>query len=154
MNDDGYGYGYGYGDGDGDGDGDGMNRVALDPLYERHVAARREELRGLAAHAGTYLLVCSGLLIANLLTSPASLWALWPAFGWSIGVAAHAAGVLGLGGAHGPCHRHNQARLSPQGPCMGDAAPCGTGWRPSDHHADGRDPSRRRLSPRWRYGER
>jgi len=114
-----------------DGDGYRMNRVALDPLHKRHVAARREDLRGLAAHAGTYVLVCSGLLIANLLTAPASLWALWPAFGWGIGVASHAAGVLGLGGDHGPCHRHNQARLSPWGPGRGDAAPFGTGWRPS-----------------------
>jgi len=142
MDDDGYGYGY------------GMNRVALDPVHERRVAARREDLRGLTAHAGTYVLVCSGLLIANLLTAPASLWALWPAFGWGIGVASHAAGVLGRGGAHGPCQRHNQARLSPQGPWRGDDAPFGTGWRPSVQHADGRDPSRRRVSPRGRYGER
>jgi len=136
-----------------DGDGYRMNRVALDPLHKRHVAARREDLRGLAAHAGTYVLVCSGLLIANLLTSPASLWALWPAFGWGIGVASHAAGVLGRGGAHGPCQRH-QARLSPRGPGRGDAAPFGTGWHQSDQHAEGRDPSRRRVSPRGRYSER
>jgi len=137
-----YGYGHGYGHGH----GHGMNRVALDPLYEREVAARRDELRGFMAHAGTYLLVCAALLIANLLTAPGDLWVLWPTFGWGMGVASHAAGVLGRPG--GRCHRHGSARMpSPPSPWMGEDPMVVVGRRP-DYLVAGRCLPRRRSSPR------
>jgi hypothetical protein len=57
---------------------------------ERRVQARH----GLIAHAGVYLVVNLSLAAINLATSPHYLWFLWAAFGWGIGLAAHAWGVL------------------------------------------------------------
>lgn len=90
----------------------GMNRVALDPLHEREVAARRGEVRGLVAHVSAYVVVCGALAAVNLLASPGYLWFIWPLFGWGIGVASHVAGVLGMGGSHGGCHRRGPTRVS------------------------------------------
>ena len=57
---------------------------------ERRVRARH----GLIVHAGTYVVVNLGLAAINIATSPHYLWFLWAAFGWGIGLAAHAWGVF------------------------------------------------------------
>lgn len=61
-------------------------------LAERRVAARH----GLIVHAGVYLVVNLGLAAINLATSRHYLWFFWPAFGWGVGLAAHALGVFNL----------------------------------------------------------
>lgn len=50
-----------------------------------------EECRkGFRAHAVSYALVISGLIIIWLLTSPGGyFWPVWPMFGWGIGLASH-----------------------------------------------------------------
>jgi len=59
-------------------------------LAARRVAARR----GLISHASVYLVVNLGLVAINLATSPHYLWFVWAAFGWGIGLAAHAWSVF------------------------------------------------------------
>jgi len=51
---------------------------------------------GLAAHATTYVLVIAMLLVIWMVTAGehAYFWPIWPMFGWGIGLAAHALGVL------------------------------------------------------------
>jgi hypothetical protein len=69
--------------------------------YER--ARRRvEALRGFYIHLGVYVLVNSGLVILNLVTSPDQLWFYWPLLGWGIGLAAHAFTVFGSERWFGP----------------------------------------------------
>ncbi|MRX28272.1 helix-turn-helix domain-containing protein [Kangiella sp. HZ709] len=55
-----------------------------------------KEIKGLYIHLIIFCLVISGLWILNLMTSPNVIWAWWPTFGWGIGVAGHAIGVLDL----------------------------------------------------------
>ncbi len=66
----------------------------MDTHYRR-TKARIEALRGFYAHATAYALVNAGLLLINLLTSPAYLWVVWPLLGWGIGLASHGLGVFG-----------------------------------------------------------
>jgi hypothetical protein len=51
---------------------------------------------GLAAHATSYVLVMAMLVVIWLLTAGehAYFWPVWPMFGWGIGLASHAFGVL------------------------------------------------------------
>ncbi|NVJ64964.1 MAG: helix-turn-helix domain-containing protein [Gammaproteobacteria bacterium] len=55
-----------------------------------------KEIKGLYIHLIIFALVISALWILNLTTSPRVIWAWWPTFGWGIGVAGHAIGVLDL----------------------------------------------------------
>lgn len=50
--------------------------------------------KSLIQHVITYAIVCGGLLIMNLVTSPREIWAVFPAMGWGIGVLSHAIGWL------------------------------------------------------------
>ena len=61
----------------------------------RRAKARVAALRGFYIHAAVYGLVNGGLLLLNLLVSPASLWFYWSLLGWGIGLAAHALSVFG-----------------------------------------------------------
>ena len=58
--------------------------------------AKREVERklGFFTHLATYVIVNSGLLTLNLLSSPGHLWALWPLMGWGIGLLSHATRVF------------------------------------------------------------
>lgn len=49
---------------------------------------------GLYIHAIVYVLVIALLFAIDSLT-PGGWWFYWPALGWGIGLAAHAAGVIG-----------------------------------------------------------
>lgn len=44
-------------------------------------------------HAVAFATVNGSLIVLNLTTSPHYLWALWPLFGWGIGLVSHAAGA-------------------------------------------------------------
>ena len=54
----------------------------------KHNAGTLREFRD---HAVAFATVNGGLIALNLVTSPDYLWALWPLFGWGIGLVSHAA---------------------------------------------------------------
>jgi len=69
-----------------------------DPALER-ARARAKELREFYTHLATYLVVCTGLVILDLVNNEAGDttsflgldWAYWPMFGWGIFLALHGA---------------------------------------------------------------
>ena len=58
---------------------------------ERYFKARKrvEEIKGFYGNLIAYIVVNIGLMVINLLTSPAYLWFFWPMLGWGIGVLFH-----------------------------------------------------------------
>ena len=60
--------------------------------YEQ-ARARAEAKYGFFVHAVVYAAVMLMLLIINLLTSPGTLWFIWPLFGWGLAVVLHGARV-------------------------------------------------------------
>ena len=58
---------------------------------ERYFKARKrvEEIKGFYGNLIAYVVVNLGLMVINLLTSPAYLWFFWPMLGWGIGVLFH-----------------------------------------------------------------
>jgi len=58
---------------------------------ERYYNARKrvEEIKGFYGNLIAYITVNVGLLVINLVTSPAYLWFLWPLLWWGIGVVIH-----------------------------------------------------------------
>jgi len=68
---------------------------------EERARARVEELKGFYIHLGIFIVIQVVLLAINLLTSPGSLWFLYPLMGWGIGLASHAISVFGLFGIGG-----------------------------------------------------
>ena len=62
---------------------------------EQQAMARVKSLKAFYRHGLRYVLVISGLLIINLLFSPAYLWVVFPALGWGVGVAFHGLNVFG-----------------------------------------------------------
>jgi 2TM domain len=70
-----------------------MENIQQHPEYEN---ARRQvrKLRGFYKHLSIYVVVISGLALMNLISSPSRLWFLWTAFGWGIGLLAHASQVF------------------------------------------------------------
>ena len=63
----------------------------------RRTAERRVDAKlSFRVHLFVYLVVNSGLLLLNLVTSPGYLWCLWSVFGWGVGLIAHAYAVYGL----------------------------------------------------------
>ncbi len=58
---------------------------------QREEGRRDGAIREFRDHAVAFATVNGGLIALNLATSPHSLWALWPLFGWGIGFASHAA---------------------------------------------------------------
>ncbi len=71
---------------------------------EKYVRAKEKvaEIKGVYVHAVVYLLGNIILFLINILLVPEWLWFYWPLLGWGIGLAAHAAVVLGLPGFFGP----------------------------------------------------
>jgi hypothetical protein len=63
---------------------------------DRYVKAQKrvEDLKGFYGNLTSYVVVNTGLLIFNLLTSPQNLWFFYPLLGWGIGVAIHAMSVF------------------------------------------------------------
>jgi hypothetical protein len=58
---------------------------------ERYFKAKKrvEEIKGFYGNLIAYVIVNIGLMVINLLTSPAYLWFFWPMLGWGIGVVFH-----------------------------------------------------------------
>jgi 2TM domain len=77
-----------------------MENIQQHPDY----AAARHQVRKLSGfyhHLSIYIMVISGLALINLISSPSRLWFLWTAFGWGIGLLAHASRVFRLNGKFG-----------------------------------------------------
>ena len=56
----------------------------------RRKAARRADAKlAFRYHLIVYLLVNAGLVVINVVTGPGTLWFLWPALGWGVGLAVH-----------------------------------------------------------------
>ncbi|THD54876.1 2TM domain-containing protein [Phenylobacterium sp.] len=65
-----------------------------DDLELRRQAERRADVKlGFRAHVFAYVLVNAGLVAVNLVTSPGYFWAIWPIFGWGLGLVAHGVAV-------------------------------------------------------------
>ena len=60
-------------------------------------AARKQakKERDFYGHLAKYVLVMSGLVLLNWLTSPGGWWVIWPLLGWGFGLASHAVGTFG-----------------------------------------------------------
>ena len=55
---------------------------------------RVEDLKGFYGNLSSYILVNTGLIILNLVTSPEHLWFFYPLLGWGLGVVLHAMSVF------------------------------------------------------------
>lgn len=61
----------------------------------KRIARRRVNARiGLYIHATVYVVVNGFLALVQSQSTPQHAWALWPAAGWGLGLAIHAAVVL------------------------------------------------------------
>ena len=61
----------------------------------KRIARRRVKAKiGLYIHATVYVAVNTFLALVQSQTTPQFAWALWPAAGWGLGLAIHAAVVL------------------------------------------------------------
>jgi hypothetical protein len=67
----------------------------LEADLRRQAEQRVDARQGFWSHASVFVVVNTGLVVLNLITSPQYLWCLWPVFGWGLGLAAHAWGVFG-----------------------------------------------------------
>lgn len=82
----------------------GIDPAALEAAEEEYRTKKwREEAlakfhkqrwNGFLGHFWTYVSVNLGLVVMNLVSSPQSMWAIWPIMGWGIGLASHAIGVI------------------------------------------------------------
>jgi 2TM domain len=61
-----------------------------------YVRARKrvEELRGFYMHLGIYIAVILGLFLTNMMSSPRTLWFVWPALGWGVIVLFHGISLM------------------------------------------------------------
>ena len=70
----------------------------LDEAQAFHRATARVRARiGLILHICLYVLIGLLLLVLNLVTSPESLWFLWPTLSWLLALVIHAGLVIGPG---------------------------------------------------------
>jgi hypothetical protein len=51
-------------------------------------------LRGFYRHLSVYVIVNLGLFLINMITSPETLWFIWPLMGWGIAIVLHALRVF------------------------------------------------------------
>jgi transcriptional regulator with XRE-family HTH domain len=71
-------------------------------MEEARIIEYVRDLRGFYSHTFTYVIIISGLLIFNFMTSPDIWWAQWPAFGWGIGLLSHGLAVFEVFNLFGP----------------------------------------------------
>ncbi|MEM1991533.1 MAG: 2TM domain-containing protein [Nitrososphaerota archaeon] len=63
---------------------------ALEDFKKAWIEFELEEAnRGFSSHLASYIIVNVFLVFINLYTSPATIWFVWPLFGWGIGLAFH-----------------------------------------------------------------
>lgn len=76
-----------------------MKSNIVNPEAYQKAKKRLVAKRAFKSHLFVYLAVCGVLLVINLLTFPAYLWAKWPAMGWGIAIIFHAMTVYSFLGA-------------------------------------------------------
>ena len=64
-------------------------------LSESAARKQAKKERDFYGHLAKYVVVMSGLVVLNWLTSPGGWWVIWPLLGWGFGVASHAVGTFG-----------------------------------------------------------
>lgn len=74
---------------------DGPRSTTLPP-DEALALARVRRIKEFYVHLIQYALVIPLLAVVNLISFPQYLWVVWPALGWGLGLAAHAAAVFDL----------------------------------------------------------
>lgn len=67
-------------------------------LTEEEARKRVKKIRGFYRHLQSYVFVNLGLFALNMFTSPGGWWFMFPALGWGIGLASHAASVFQIFG--------------------------------------------------------
>ena len=60
-----------------------------DLIYKK-ARERAENLVEFYKHLLIYVMVCSVLVIINLISNRGYFWAIWPIIGWGIGIGSHA----------------------------------------------------------------
>ena len=68
-----------------------MNTKEIEYLKAKE---RVETLRGFYIHLTVYVIVNLGLFFINMMTSPETLWFIWPLMGWGIALVLHALRVF------------------------------------------------------------
>lgn len=71
-----------------------MQQLENDRVYAE-ARQRLEEEKSFYVHLATYVAVISLLWVLNYFNNPGHWWAIWPTFGWGIGLFFHAFGVFG-----------------------------------------------------------
>lgn len=74
----------------------------MEPIYtEKDSSYQRahkkvEEIKAFYSHLFSFIVIITGLLILNLVTSPKHLWFIYPALSWGIGLAIHGVTVFNI----------------------------------------------------------
>lgn len=63
-------------------------------IEEQEAIEYVRDIKSFYGHLIVYVIVTIGLTILNLVSNSSSLWFIWPALGWGIGVLAHAASTF------------------------------------------------------------
>ncbi|TAK82091.1 MAG: helix-turn-helix domain-containing protein [Aquabacterium sp.] len=71
-----------------------MSATSTSKQDEQLALAKVRKIKGFYIHLAQYVVVISALAVINLVTHPSKLWFFWPAFGWGIGIIAHAAATF------------------------------------------------------------
>jgi hypothetical protein len=67
----------------------------------REAKQKVASLRGFYTHLAVYLAVNTLLFLINMITSPGTLWFIWPLMGWGLAVALQALSVFSNAGRRG-----------------------------------------------------
>lgn len=71
-----------------------MNPSTPSTLDEQLALSHVRRVKRFCIHVIQYVVVIAGLAAINLFSHPQHLWFIWPAFGWGMGLLAHAAAVF------------------------------------------------------------
>jgi transcriptional regulator with XRE-family HTH domain len=73
-----------------------MKSITPSAIEEQLALSYVRKVKGFYLHLIQYVFVISLLALLNFVVSPTKLWFLWAAFGWGIGIMAHAVAVFEL----------------------------------------------------------
>ena len=89
----------------------------MEHTSEYETARRRATAKyGFYVHAVVFVAVMMLLLVVNIVTSPGTLWFIWPLMGWGFAVALHGARVFLLSGRNAIIEAMTERELHSSGP--------------------------------------